>query len=87
MCLYKATIAKNDDATLKQKAKLASQMEKSQDENTVNYLKEMKEIREKLNVDENFSKKFGYLKKAAVLAYYGRGKDAKIEVAKAAEVV
>lgn len=40
-----------------------------------------------LDLDELFCKKFGYLKKASVLAYYERDKDAKKEVAKAAQIV
>ena len=49
----------------------------------------MKEINEELDVDvdEQFCMKFGLLKKASVLAYYGRDKDAKKEIAKAAEIV
>jgi len=43
--------------------------------------------KEELNVDELYCKKFGLLKKASVLAYYGRDKDAKYEIARAATIV
>lgn len=41
----------------------------------------------KINLDENFCKKFGALKKASVLALYGRTNEAFNVIASAAEVV
>lgn len=41
----------------------------------------------KFNLDENFCKKFGSLKKASVLAFYGRTNEAFSEIAKAADIV
>ena len=48
---------------------------------------EMSKIRTELNLDENFTKKFGLLKKACVLYFYGRYNDAFDEVAKAAKII
>lgn len=39
------------------------------------------------NFDENYWKKFGHLKKASVLSYYGRENDAHTEVAKACAII
>jgi hypothetical protein len=47
----------------------------------------MATIKKELNLDDNFCKKFGLLKKASVLALFGREKDAKYEIAKAATIV
>lgn len=54
---------------------------------TTNYITEMRTIKKELNLDESYCKKFGLLKKASILAYYGREKDAKYEVARAATIV
>ena len=51
------------------------------------YRTDMDTIQKKLEVDSNFCKKFGHLKKAAVLFYYGRENDAFDEIAKAAAIV
>lgn len=42
-----------------------------------------KRMRENVQKTENFYKKFGYLKKACVLLYYGRANDAFLEISKA----
>ena len=86
-----------DEATLKAKrAKLAASMKKMEDPSLIEFMKEMKEVNlgvagtskgVKINLDENFCKKFGALKKASVLAYYGRTNEAFAEIAKAAEIV
>lgn len=44
----------------------------------------MAEIMKDLNLDENYTKKFGLLKKACVLFFYGRYNDAFDQVAVAA---
>jgi len=62
-------------------------MRNAEDPETLNYLAEMATIKKELNLDENFCKKFGLLKKASVLVFYGREKDAKHEIAKAATIV
>lgn len=49
--------------------------------------KEMSIIRKELDLDNNYTKKFGLLKKACVLNFYGRVNDAFDEVAKAAKII
>lgn len=68
-------------------AKLKKIMQTSLGQNQTQYLNEMKEIREKLEVDDNYCKKFGMLKKASILAYYGRENEAFNEIAKAVQIV
>ena len=53
------------------------------DPSLTSYLKETHDIKEKLNLDDNYCKKFGLLKKASVLSFYGRENEAFNEVAKA----
>ena len=74
-------------ATLKMKAKCYDTMQKAESKEQINYLKEMGTIKKELNLDELYCKKFGLLKKASVLAYYRRMKDAKLEISKAAAIV
>ena len=45
------------------------------------------EVKEKKKVDDNYYVKFGHLKKAAVLKYYGRNNDAYDCIVKAAKIV
>ena len=47
----------------------------------------MKEVMKQLNLDNNFTIKFGLLKKACVLYFYGRYNDAFDEIAKAAKII
>lgn len=49
--------------------------------------KEMREIMKMLDLDGNYTVKFGLLKKACVLFFYGRYNDAFDEVAKAAKII
>lgn len=42
---------------------------------------------EALDLDNNYAKKFGHLKKACVLFFYGRYNDSFDEIAKAAKIV
>lgn len=72
---------KNDLKIKKQK--LHKILKDSEDSNLTEYFKEMKAIQEKLNIDDNYCKKFGLLKKASVLRYYGRENEAFNEIAKA----
>lgn len=44
-------------------------------------------IRKSLNLDDNYTRKFGLLKKACVLFFYGRYNDAFDEIAKAAKII
>jgi hypothetical protein len=48
---------------------------------------EMKEVMSQLNLDNNFTIKFGLLKKACVLFFYGRYNDSFDEIAKAAKII
>ena len=48
---------------------------------------EMGTLKKDLNLDDNYVKKFGLLKKASILANYGRNKDAKKFIADAASIV
>ena len=64
-----------------------SGMQSAEGTETLTYMKEMATIKKELNLDELYCKKFGLLKKASVLAFYGREKDAKYEIAKAATIV
>lgn len=48
---------------------------------------EMQEVMKQLNLDNNFTIKFGLLKKACVLFFYGRYNDSFEQVAKAAKII
>ena len=62
-------------------------MKKREGAEMAEYLKEMEEIKSKLGVDDNYCKKFGMLKKASVLMFYGRENEAFNEIAKAVKIV
>jgi hypothetical protein len=47
----------------------------------------MHKIMKELNLDTNYTIKFGLLKKACVLYFYGRFNDSFDEVAKAAKII
>jgi hypothetical protein len=49
--------------------------------------REMSLIRKDMDLDNNFTKKFGLFKKACVLFFYGRFNDAFDEAAKAAKII
>lgn len=67
--------------------KYAKVMRKAEDKNTTTYIDEMRDLTKKLNLDDNYCKKFGMLKKAAVLLHYERENDALEEVSKAVKIV
>ncbi len=77
--------------------KMRKQREKYDAPHVKKYIEEMRQIGEdlKLNdevgkkkvIDDNYYLKFGHLKKAAVLKFYGRNNDAYKEVIKAGEIV
>lgn len=69
------------------KKKCYASMQRAESQETLKYLKDMDGHKKELNVDELYCKKFGLLKKASVLAFYGRDKDAKYEIARAATIV
>jgi len=82
MCKYKTmagtlitTLDHNpvaDPAEVKMKKKCRIAMQRAESSETINYIKEMETIKKELNLDELYCKKFGLLKKASILAYYGR---------------
>ena len=76
-----------DQGTIKMKEKCQRNMKKAEREEELKYLEEMKTLKEDLNLDDLYFKKFGLLKKASILSYYGRKKDAKYWIASAAEIV
>ena len=71
----------------KMKEQCFKSMKAAEGQETLTYLSEMATIKQQLNLDEQYCKKFGLLKKASVLAFYGRDKDAKREIATAATIV
>ena len=62
-------------------------LKSTEDPNLTTYFKEMKEVQKKLNIDDNYCKKFGLLKKASVLSFYGRQNEAFNEIAKAVAII
>ena len=77
--------------------KMSNQMAKYEHPHITTYINEMRAIGEELKltdekgkkkeVDDNYYVKFGHLKKAAVLKFYGRNNDAYKEIIKAGEIV
>ena len=79
MCNYKRLAQQTmDSMSAKLVHKNFAQLDKER-------VKERKEENDKTRDD--FAKKFGVLKKASVLLFYGRANDAFDEVAKAAEII
>ena len=62
-------------------------MKNAEREEEIKYLEEMKTLKQELNLDDLYFKKFGLLKKASLLFLNGRKKDAKLWIATAAEIV
>ena len=66
-------------------------MQNAEREEELKYLEEMKTLKQELDqsnlTNDLYFKKFGLLKKASILSYYGRKKDAKYWIASAAEIV
>ena len=69
------------------KAKCERNMKKAEGEEEIKYLEEMRTIKQELDLDDLYFKKFGLLKKASLLSLNGRKKDAKLWIATAAEIV
>ena len=78
-------------------ASMAKQREKYEDPHITEYIDEMRKVGKELmltdangkpkTVDDNYYVKFGHLKKAAALKFYGRNNDAYKEIIKAGEIV
>ena len=50
-------------------------------------MSEMATLKKELDLDDMYCKKFGLLKKASILSFFGRDKDAKLEISRAATIV
>ncbi len=89
LCRYKEmadkSSAKFNDKNRKES--LRRSMEKRESSEVKSDYKAMTQIMEELDLDENYTLKFGHLKKACVLFFYGRYNDSFDEVAKAAEII
>lgn len=59
-------------AEQRMKKKCKAAMTRAEGQETLDYLKTMGTIKEELKLDELYCQKFGLLKKASVLAFYGR---------------
>ena len=83
-------------------AKMSKQREKYEDVSVTRFITEMRDIgkelmqaedaedgqeKKKKKVDDNYYVKFGHLKKAAVLKFYGRNNDAYEAIIQAAKIV
>lgn len=66
--------------------KYQEQMKHHEDPEDVKIMKEMRDLKGKMKLDDNYFKKFGLLKKAAVLIYYERDNEAMDEIAKAVAI-
>lgn len=86
-CRFKQTNAtlKPEELATKNK-KYRAIMKKAEGTETTTYIEEMRDLKKKMNLDDNYFKKFGMLKKAAVLLFYERENEALDEIAKAVEI-
>ena len=71
----------------KRKESLRRSMERRESADVKQERREMQQIMQTLDLDGNYTRKFGLLKKACVLFFYGRYNDAFEEVAKAAKII
>jgi hypothetical protein len=71
----------------KRKKSLMRSMEKRESIDIKRERSEMSKVRTELNLDANYTKKFGLLKKACVLFFYGRFNDSFDVIAKAAKII
>lgn len=89
LCRYKemAEESTNKFNDKKRKDSLMRSMERRESKEVKTEKQEMKQIMEALDLDNKYTVKFGILKKACVLYFYGRYNDAFDEIAKAARIV
>ena len=80
-----ASSAKFNDK--KRKDKLMKSIERREPSEMRKDHADMLEVMKQLNLDNNFTIKFGLLKKACVLFFYGRYNDSFEQVAKAAKII
>lgn len=89
LCRYKE-MAQNSSAKFTDKKRIASlrrSMDKRESKDEKEDQKEMHQIMKLLDLDNQYTIKFGLLKKACVLYFYGRYNDAFDQVAKAAKII
>lgn len=89
LCRYKEMAGKSSEKfnDKKRKHSLMKSIEKREPSEMRKDHTEMKEVMTQLNLDNNFTIKFGLLKKACVLFFYGRYNDSFDEIAKAAKII
>lgn len=83
-------MAQNSSAKFTDKKRIASlrrSMDKRESKDEKEDQKEMHQIMKLLDLDNQYTIKFGLLKKACVLYFYGRYNDAFDQVAKAAKII
>jgi hypothetical protein len=69
------------------KSSLMRSMERRESKEVKSDRNELSLIRKQLDLDTNYTKKFGLMKKACVLKFYGRYNDSFDEIAKAAKII
>lgn len=69
------------------KVKVSKIIQNQKDTSLVTYQDSMRTIHKEFDLETNYFKKFGYLKKAAVLMRMGRENDAHTEVAHACKII
>lgn len=89
LCRYREMA---DEASLKfndkkRKTSLMRSMERRLTSQEREEKQEMSTINKALDLDNNYTKKFGLFKKACVLFFYGRYNDAFEEIAKAVKII
>lgn len=89
LCRYKEMAATSSAKFVDKKRmeSLRKSLDKRESEEVKQEQKEMSQIMKILDLDNNYTVKFGLLKKACVLAFYGRYNDSFDEVAKAAKII
>ena len=89
MCRYKDMARRSSEKfnNKQRKNSLMKKMARRESKEAKEDKKEMHEIMDELKLDDNYTKKFGLLKKACVLFFYGRYGDAFEQIANAAEII
>ncbi len=89
MCRYKDMAKRTSEKfnNKQRKNSLMKKMERRESKENKEDKREMHEIMNELKLDDNYTKKFGLLKKACVLYFYGRYGDAFEQIANAAEII
>jgi hypothetical protein len=85
-CKAKHDNDKKEKEAHENKKKYLATMKKAEDPETTKYIDEMRDVKKSMNLDDNYFKKFGLLKKATVLLYYERVNEAMDEIAKAVQI-